>query len=66
MVGISLMLNIKRVGGNKMAKEQKKTLMEFMAEERSLSRWLLVVVALFGAFWGAILALMITYLGLVG
>jgi len=60
------MLNIKRVGGNKMAKEQKKTLMEFMAEERSLSRWLLVVVALFGAFWGAILALMITYLGLVG
>jgi len=48
-----------------MGKNEKQKFKEFMSEQRTLSRWAVVGIALFGGFWGAIIALMVVYLGLV-
>jgi len=43
-----------------------KSLREFLAEKRLISRWFILVAAMIGAFAGAILMFMVVLVGLVG
>ena len=42
------------------------TLKEFLAEKKLISRWIILISALTGAFAGALLMFMVALLGLVG
>lgn len=42
-----------------------KTLAEYMAEEKPINRWFILIVGLIGAFCGAVLAILFALLGIV-
>ncbi len=44
-------------------KKKKQTLREFMAEEKPINRWMVLRVALGGAFLGAVLAVLSAFIG---
>ena len=43
-----------------------KSLKEFLAEKKLISRWFILVAALVGAFAGAVLMFMVALMGIVG
>lgn len=42
-----------------------KTLGEYMAEEKPINRWFMLIVGLVGAFCGAVLAILFALLGII-